>query len=273
LRSPLLERLGSPDAIVRATALTALHRIAEPSLLPAFLDAFARAQADTLNDAALAAVDAIAATRRDGFDPARAFFARFQRSGDALVRLRVAERFDSTRVVDAWGSPLPIDTGLEMADYRRLVDRWVAPALAGAPPPTADLVTQGDTIRIRLFPLDATLTVESFASLSRSGYFDGQRWPRVVPNFVVQGGDPRGDTSGGPGYTLRDEINRHRYGVGTLGMALAGPDTGGSQFFITHSSQPHLDGIYAVFGQVTDGQEVAERLLPGQTIDSIRTTP
>ena len=99
---------------------------------------------------------------------------------------------------------------------------------------------------------------------------DEQRWPRVVPNFVVQGGDPRGDTSGGPGYSIRDEINRHRYGTGTVGMALAGPDTGGSQFFITHSPQPHLDGGYTIFGEVLEGQAITHRILPGDVIESIR---
>ena len=92
----------------------------------------------------------------------------------------------------------------------------------------------------------------------------------MVPNFVVQGGDPRGDTSGGPGYTIRDEINRHRFASGTLGMALSGPDTGGSQFFITLSPQPHLDGGYTVFGRVLSGFEVLHSILPGQRIISVR---
>ncbi len=83
---------------------------------------------------------------------------------------------------------------------------------------------------------------------------------RVVPNFVVQAGDPRGDGEGGPGYTLRDEINMLPYLRGTVGMALDGADTGGSQFFITHSPQPHLDGRYTVFGRVVAGMDVVDRL-------------
>jgi cyclophilin family peptidyl-prolyl cis-trans isomerase len=125
--------------------------------------------------------------------------------------------------------------------------------------------------RLRLFERDAPLTVESFLRLAARNYFDGQEWPRVVPNFVIQGGDPRGDTNGGPGYAIRDEINRHRYGTGTLGMALSGPDTGGSQFFVTLAPQPHLDGTYTIFGEVVAGQDVAERVLPGDRI--IRVTP
>jgi cyclophilin family peptidyl-prolyl cis-trans isomerase len=92
----------------------------------------------------------------------------------------------------------------------------------------------------------------------------------VVPDFVVQGGDPRGDGWGGPGYAVRDEIGRFRFGRGVLGMALAGPDTGGSQFFVTLSPQPHLDGGYTAFGEVTEGIEVLDRLEPGDTILSVR---
>ena len=85
--------------------------------------------------------------------------------------------------------------------------------------------------------LDAPNTAHHFITLARKGYFDGLSFHRVVPNFVIQGGDPRGDGEGGPGYTIRDELNQEPYLRGTVGMALAGPDTGGSQFFITHA--PH----------------------------------
>jgi cyclophilin family peptidyl-prolyl cis-trans isomerase len=117
-----------------------------------------------------------------------------------------------------------------------------------------------------LFAADAPLTVYNIVSLARRGYFDGQLFHRVVPNFVVQAGDPRGDGNGGPGYAIRDEINRHRYGRGTLGMALSGPNTGGSQFFVTHSPQPHLDGGYTVFGQVLSGWDVLDRIAQGDHI-------
>ena len=130
--------------------------------------------------------------------------------------------------------------------------------------------TNRGRIEVELFADDAPLTVRSFLELAERGFFDGQEWPRVVPNFVIQGGDPRGDTSGGPGYSIRDEINRHTYLRGTLGMALSGPDTGGSQWFITHSPQPHLDGTYTVFGRVVRGMEVADDILPGDRIIRIR---
>ena len=271
LRPVMIEALGSPDPIVRATALGGLARAANPADLPLILDAYAVAADDTDSDAALAAIDALAALARPGLEPSRAFLTRFPRSDDPLVRRRAVTRLDSAAVTRAWGAALPIETGQTLADYRLLVDRFVVPGLSGDAPPEVLLITRGDTIRIRLLAHETPLTVENFLRLADSGYFDGQEWPRVVPNFVVQGGDPRGDTSGGPGYSIRDEITRRRYGSGTVGMALAGPDTGGSQFFITHSPQPHLDGGYTIFGEVVDGADVAERILPGDTIQSIRS--
>jgi cyclophilin family peptidyl-prolyl cis-trans isomerase len=101
-------------------------------------------------------------------------------------------------------------------------------------------------------------------------YFDGQRFHRVVPNFVVQAGDPRGDGWGGPGGALRDELNPRRYEAYTVGMALSGPDTGGSQWFITLSQQPHLDGGYTVFGEVKEGVPALLRVTQGDLIRSIR---
>ena len=97
----------------------------------------------------------------------------------------------------------------------------------------------------------------------------GSTWHRVVPNFVVQDGDPRGDGWGGPGFALRDEVNPARYETGTVGMALSGPDTGGSQFFITHSPQPHLDGTYTVFGRVVSGLAALDAIGQGARIRSI----
>jgi cyclophilin family peptidyl-prolyl cis-trans isomerase/HEAT repeat protein len=266
LRAVLLQSLASRDVFVRATALGGLATMPEASILPQLLDAYDLARRDTLDDAGLAAIDALGALQRAGLRPGRAFFVRFPRSADPLVRLRAAHAFGE-EAKTAWGDPLPIDTGRSPAAYRALVDRF-----AGTDP-RVEIVTDAGTIQLRLFGHAAPLTVESFLALARRGYFDGQEWPRVVPNFVVQGGDPRGDTNGGPGYAIRDEIDRHRYRVGTLGMALSGPDTGGSQFFITHSAQPHLDGTYAIFGEVVSGQAIAERILPGDRIVRIRVIP
>jgi cyclophilin family peptidyl-prolyl cis-trans isomerase len=136
--------------------------------------------------------------------------------------------------------------------------------------PQAYLQTTRGEIRIELAVLDAPRTVASFVSLVGKGFYDGLAWHRVVPDFVVQAGDPRGDGEGGPGYTLRDEINERPYLRGSVGMALDWKDTGGSQFFITHSPQPHLDGRYTVFGRVISGIEVADALQPWDVIQSAR---
>jgi cyclophilin family peptidyl-prolyl cis-trans isomerase len=138
------------------------------------------------------------------------------------------------------------------------------------PRPIASIETERGVVDLELFAPDAPLTVYNFITLARRGYFDGQAFHRVVPNFVVQGGDPRGDGNGGPGYAIRDELNRWRYLRGTLGMALSGPNTGGSQFFVTHSPQPHLDGGYTVFGRMTAGGSVLDRIVQGDRIVRIR---
>jgi cyclophilin family peptidyl-prolyl cis-trans isomerase/HEAT repeat protein len=268
LRSVLLRELGAPDIFVRVAAIAGLGKLTDPATLPQLLDAYDVARRDSLDDAALAALDALAVLRGGGQDPAHAFFLRFPRPEDPLLRLRAVERFgDAARA--AWGEPLPIDTRRSPAEYRALVDRFAAPAAD----PEVEIVTESGTLRLRLFGAAAPLTVENFLRLAGRGYFDGQEWPRVVPNFVVQGGDPRGDTNGGPGYAIRDEIGRRRYSTGTLGMALSGPDTGGSQFFVTHSPQPHLDGIYTIFGEIIAGQDVAETILPGERILRVRQLP
>jgi cyclophilin family peptidyl-prolyl cis-trans isomerase len=123
---------------------------------------------------------------------------------------------------------------------------------------------------ILLLPDEAPLTVDNFVTLARKGYFNGQFIPRVVPNFVIQAGDPRGDQNGGPGYQIRCEINEVPFNRGAVGMALSGKDTGGSQWFVTHSPQPHLDGGYTVFGRVVSGMEVVDNVVRGDIILSVR---
>ncbi len=134
---------------------------------------------------------------------------------------------------------------------------------------TAVIRTVRGEITIELYPEDAPRTVANFVTLARLGYYDKLAFHRVVPNFVVQDGDPTGTGWGGPGYAIRCEYNRRRYGTGTVGMALSGKDTGGSQYFITHSPQPHLDGRYTVFGQVVKGFEVLEKLTLGDAIKGV----
>lgn len=269
-RGLLIELLQAADVHLRATVLRGLGSLGDPTTYPAVLDAYDRARFDRENAAAVAAIDAIADLRRNGsLSPERAFFARFPRSGDPIVRLRAATRFPEAALA-AWGDPLPIETYWVDARYREHVIRWIAPQPGPANLPRVRVETELGDVEAVLFGDLAPATVSNFLDLAAAGYFDGREWPRVVPDFVVQGGDPRGDTYGGPGYTIRDEINRARFDFGTIGMALDGPDTGGSQFFITLSPQPHLDGGYTAFGEVVSGIDVIERLLPGDRILSVR---
>jgi cyclophilin family peptidyl-prolyl cis-trans isomerase/HEAT repeat protein len=133
----------------------------------------------------------------------------------------------------------------------------------------AEIRTEAGDIVAELDAIQAPTTVARFMSLAREGFFDGLSFHRVVAGFVVQGGDPRGDGYGGPGWSQRCEDNRSRYERGTLGMALAGRDTGGSQFFITHSPQPHLEGRYTAFGSVVEGLELVDQLMPGARIIAV----
>jgi len=136
--------------------------------------------------------------------------------------------------------------------------------------PHVFIETARGTIEFELAVLDAPQTSRNFMLLARKGFFNGLAIHRVVPNFVVQDGDSRGDGQGGPGYTIRDELNERPFLRGTVGMALAWEDTGGSQFFITHSPQPHLDARYTVFGHVVNGMEVVDRIQQGDVIERVR---
>jgi peptidyl-prolyl cis-trans isomerase B (cyclophilin B) len=129
----------------------------------------------------------------------------------------------------------------------------------------ARIETERGTIAIDLYPQHAPQTVNNFVFLARAGFYDGVAFHRVIANFMVQGGDPTGSGRGGPGYRFADELqgNPLKHGAGVLSMANAGPDTNGSQFFITHAPQPHLDGRHTVFGQVVSGQEVVDAIRQG----------
>jgi cyclophilin family peptidyl-prolyl cis-trans isomerase len=126
---------------------------------------------------------------------------------------------------------------------------------------SATLHTNRGAIALELFDGDAPKTVDNFVKLARDGFYDGVIFHRVIPDFMIQGGDPTGTGRGGPGYTFEDEINEHKVERGALAMANAGPDTNGSQFFIvTTDSAPWLDGKHTVFGRVTDGMDVVDAI-------------
>ncbi len=118
--------------------------------------------------------------------------------------------------------------------------------------PKAIMETDKGTINIDLFDKDAPNTVANFTKLAKSGFYNGLKFHRVINDFMIQGGDPTGTGGGGPGWKIKCEINKQKHTPGTLSMAHAGKDTGGSQFFITHTSTPHLDGVHTVFGRTAD---------------------
>jgi peptidyl-prolyl cis-trans isomerase B (cyclophilin B) len=149
-----------------------------------------------------------------------------------------------------------------------------------APPPvtidtnrsyTATFHTDRGDIECDLFAKDAPQTVNNFVFLAREGFYDGTTFHRVIANFMIQGGDPTGTGRGGPGYRFADELkgNPNKHGKGALSMANAGPDTNGSQFFITHLPTPHLDGKHTVFGQVREGQTVVDSVQQGDKLNSV----
>lgn len=136
----------------------------------------------------------------------------------------------------------------------------------------AIMETDKGTIRIELFDQDAPNTVKNFVELIEKGFYDGLTFHRVIPNFVIQGGCPKGNGTGGPGYTIKCEINDNKHQAGSLSMAHAGRDTGGSQFFICHSPQAHLDGVHTVFGK-TENMDVVNAIRQGDKIISAKIEP
>ncbi|OEH93583.1 peptidylprolyl isomerase [Bacillus solimangrovi] len=130
----------------------------------------------------------------------------------------------------------------------------------------------GEKIEIEFFPNEAPGTVANFEKLASEGYYDGLTFHRVIPGFVAQGGCPHGTGTGGPGYSIKCETegNPHKHEVGSLSMAHAGKDTGGSQFFIVHEPQPHLDGVHTVFGKVTEGMDTVLRIQPGDIMKEVK---
>jgi cyclophilin family peptidyl-prolyl cis-trans isomerase len=160
---------------------------------------------------------------------------------------------------------------LRPAPARLAAGAYTAPNLVSpAVSPHVYIDTAKGTIQIELAVIDAPVTVQNFIELATKGFFNALTWHRVVGNFVIQDGDPRGDSEGSPGYTIRDELNEMPYLRGTVGMALDWQDTGGSQFFITHSPQPHLDARYTAFGHVVAGMEVVDQLQQGDAIQRVR---
>jgi peptidyl-prolyl cis-trans isomerase B (cyclophilin B) len=130
---------------------------------------------------------------------------------------------------------------------------------------------KGGEISIEFFPEDAPKTVENFVTLAKKGFYDGLTFHRVIPGFMAQGGDPKGDGTGGPGYTIKDEFNKQKHVRGTVAMARTdAPNSAGSQFYICFKPQPHLDGGYTVFGRVISGMDVVDKIKVGDKMKSVK---
>jgi cyclophilin family peptidyl-prolyl cis-trans isomerase len=258
----LVERLKADDFVVRASAATALAEIKAAGATAALAEAYRAGQREGTYVARAAALAALARLDQTAAQPA---LQEALKDRDWAVRVRAVALLREIGAADAPVEtirPSPAGRDLSEEEWKALV----APAFS----PHAFIETDRGNIEIELSILDAPLTVANFVALARRGFFDGVAIHRVVPDFVVQDGDPRGDGEGGPGYTIRDEINQRPYLRGTVGMALDWEDTGGSQFFITHSPQPHLDGRYTVFGQVVNGMDFVDRIQPWDVIRRVR---
>jgi cyclophilin family peptidyl-prolyl cis-trans isomerase len=263
--------LTHSDVAIRALAAGIIAEHPAPTDIAVFARAYARSARDTVPDAAIAALEgllAVAGTGEAAVARVEAeFVQRTPRPERYVLRRWAEERWPA--LSRRWGPAYPLTPARTLQDYRELVRRFiVAPDSVRRPHVILEL--ERGSIEIELLGPDAPLTVANFLSLLDRGVLNGSRWHRVVPDFVVQTGDPRGDGWGAAGPPIRDEINRQRYLLGTVGMALSGPDTGSSQWFITLGRQPHLDGTYTVFGRVVGSQGLLTRITQGDVIRTSR---
>jgi HEAT repeat protein/cyclophilin family peptidyl-prolyl cis-trans isomerase len=257
--SIMIARLKDDDPVVRAAAANALGELKPPGATGSLADAYRFGQRDPTYVARAAALGALVA-----YGPAEAkpVLEEALADKDWAVRVRAAALLiQQDPASDAAARIRPAPSPRTTAAYE--APRLIAPTVS----PQAYIETDRGLIQIELAVLEAPFTVDNFVTLARQGFFNGLTFHRVVPDFVIQSGDPRGGGEGGPGFTIRDELNQRPYLRGTLGMALDWPDTGGSQFFITHSPQPQLDARYTAFGRVIKGMEVVDQI---QQLDVIR---
>lgn len=259
----LIAHLADTDVVIRATAAELLGELPpNESITSALSKALPAALADKQNDAALSILDSLGKQKTAGANEA---IKTALNSSDYLVRRQAAALLKSKGFGDFSAQVGTVQTRNTLADYQRAISRIGSNV-------RATVSTGRGSFIIELLPGDAPLTVDNLVQLANRGYFKGIAVHRVVPNFVVQDGDPRGDGNGGPGYQIRCEINQVPYERGAVGMALSGKDTGGSQWFVTHSPQPHLDGGYTLFGRVVSGMEVVDLITRGDLIRDIVVT-
>jgi cyclophilin family peptidyl-prolyl cis-trans isomerase len=258
----LLERLKAEDFGMRAFVARALSQIKSKTALPALVEVFRGQAPDSTYVARAAALEAMAA-----IDPvtARPVLQEALADREWPIRLRAAGLLKEAGVTDP-----PPEPARPAPETRTMTSAEWSTVIAPQYAPHAFIETSRGAIEIELAISDAPLTVNNFVTLARKGFFNDLVIHRAVPDFVAQFGDPRGDGEGGPGYTIRDELNERPYLRGTVGMALDWEDTGGSQFFITVSPQPHLDGRYTVFGHVVNGMDTVDQLRVGDVVRRVR---
>jgi cyclophilin family peptidyl-prolyl cis-trans isomerase/HEAT repeat protein len=267
LRAPgadatFLTLLGHDDAVIRAAATAGLGEMKPQGAADRIAESYKAALRDPVPVARAAALRAIV---QFGAAPALPLLRTAAGDPDWSIRLLAAGLLGPIApTVDAAGLIRPAPTQHDRAWYG--TGELVSPSVS----PHVFLDTNRGIIEIELAVLDAPITAATFLSLARAGFYNGLAFHRVVSNFVVQAGDPRGDGEGGAAYTIRDEINDRPCLTGAVGMALDGADTGGSQFFITRTPQPHLDGRYTIFGSVVAGMDVVGRLRQWDTVTRVR---
>ncbi|HSE15760.1 MAG TPA: peptidylprolyl isomerase [Pyrinomonadaceae bacterium] len=264
LASVATAQLKESDVIIRGTAADLLGDLPPSEEITRTLAAaWPQTANDTLNDAALSILDSLGKQKSAA---ANDILKEALKSDDPLIRRRAAALLKTNGAGDFSSQVGTVRSRNTDADYKR--------ALARIGKTTRAVVTTSKgSFTIDLLPEAAPLTVDNFVQLAQRDYYRNVHIHRVVPNFVIQDGDPRGDGNGGPGYQIRCEINQVLYDRAAVGMALSGKDTGGSQWFVTHAPQPHLDGGYTVFGRVISGMDVVDRIVRNDVIQSIVIKP
>ncbi|MEO2196088.1 MAG: HEAT repeat domain-containing protein [bacterium] len=265
----LLAHLSDSDVVVRKTAALLLGDLAASQAVDPLRVAYREAATDPSYLARAAAIDSLA---QIGGPAAVDVIRAALDDADWAVRVRAVEHLGALdALADAEMAIRPAPSRFPLEAYR--TPELITPSVS----PHVFIDTDRGTIQFELAVNEAPLTADNFMRLARSGFYNGLLVHRVVPNYVVQAGDPRSDSEGGPGYTIRDELSPMPYLRGTVGMALDWADTGGSQFFITTTPQPQLDGRYPAFGRVIGGMDIVDQLQPGDVIRQIRvwdgTTP
>ena len=261
----LRRHLDHPDFAVRMAAADQLAALKVTGLSEALAASLVRSRGDVEMDARLSLVPLLALQK----DARAAALLREIASGDPARPVRERAGRELRALGETPPPPGPEPVRRPALDYLEALAPYEVTAGDSVFTPRVFLYMKQGRIEIHLNVVEAPLMSATFLDLARRGYFDGLTFHRVVPGFVVQGGDPRGDGNGGPGFALRDEIGERPYGRGVVGMALSGKDTGGSQLFVTLAPAPHLDGRYTVFGWVASGMEVVDKIRPGDVIEKV----